>query len=121
MRETPSELRVDMALAASNVSSEARRDVKWERTTSRLSERERASRLDEREARERRLLISVWAAEAVSVSALAVEYKGKVTRSKGPRVIFPGGGKANAFAIMRMPDPLRLEIMAAAAENNMMW
>jgi len=63
-----------MVLAASKVLSEARRDVKWDRTMSILSDRERASRLDGREARDRRLLISVGVASAaVSVSALAVE------------------------------------------------
>ena len=55
-----------MVLAASNVLSEARREVKCDRTISKLSESARASRLEGKDARERRLLISVG---DVSVSA----------------------------------------------------
>lgn len=56
----------EICLAASNASSEARRAVKWERTTGRFSERVRESRLVGMEERERRLWI-VDGSDVVSV------------------------------------------------------
>ncbi len=61
-------------MADSNVWSDARREVRCDNTTSRLSESDRASRLDGRDARDNRLLISVGGA-SVAVSALAVDEK----------------------------------------------
>ena len=72
INDTRSVLSVDIVLAASNVVSDALRDVKCDNTISRFSERDRASKLDGREARDIRLLIR----EEVSVSvSVAVEEK----------------------------------------------
>ena len=113
---------MDIVLADSNVSSDARRDVKCDRTMSRLSDSERASRLDGRDARDNRLLISVGdASVAVSASALAVDEKS--TDDRWSRVLLRDAAilvdEVENAAVNRMP-PLRLEMMAAAVENIMM-
>ena len=74
INDTRSVLSVDIVLADSNVASDALRDVKCDNTISRFSERDRASKLDGREARDIRLLISIGEEVSVSVS-VAVEEK----------------------------------------------
>ena len=74
INDTRSVLSVDIVLADSNVVSDALRDVKCDNTISRFSERDRASKLDGREARDIRLLISIGEEVSVSVS-VAVEEK----------------------------------------------
>ena len=81
---------------------------------SRLSERERASRLEGRAARERRLLMSAGAsASVVSVSALAVE--GNSTEKGLRRAAVLVCGPENAAAT-RTPPP---RLAKAAAADNM--
>lgn len=60
-------LRVEIDLAASRASSDARRERRCERTRSRLSDSVRASRLDGTGAREIRLLMSVSLSAAAAV------------------------------------------------------
>mmetsp|Transcript_8551 Transcript_8551/g.18496 ORF Transcript_8551/g.18496 Transcript_8551/m.18496 type:complete len:287 (+) Transcript_8551:332-1192(+) len=120
MSATRSALRAEIVLAASIVASEARREVKWERTMSRLSATVRASRLEGREARERRSLIRAGAAAvSASASALAVEKRAEEWSSGVPRRAVAGAEKADAKRTMPPTLPLRAEIIAAAADNMM--